>query len=188
MFKFSIQIKWTIVIIIYHVNEKVDLWNPRWVKVGLSGKHYLALHLQGKNLKEKEHEKKKKNKMRFSMNCESLVLISKKKKQRKSVDVKKSFSLNFWSFLVSSFGWNKILLFSTLSGHIIKCLLTAFEQAGQKNIWLSFRTHRPCCTSCIGYVLKPNIFLELSISIKVLLEWRRVTFIPSTKNFCKTVP
>lgn len=85
MFKFSIQIKWTIVIIIYHVNEKVDLWNPRWVEVGLSGKHYLTLskHLQGKNLKEKEHEKKKKNKMRFSMNCESLVLISKKKNKGK---------------------------------------------------------------------------------------------------------
>lgn len=98
MFKFSIQIKWTIVIIIYHVNEKVDLWNPRWVEVGLSGKHYLALHLQGKNLKEKEHEKKKKNKMRFSMNCESLVLISKKKKQRKSVDVKKIFFIEFLEF------------------------------------------------------------------------------------------
>ena len=85
MFKFSIQIKWTIVIIIYHVNEKVDLWNPQWVEVGLSGKHYLTLskHLQGKNLKEKEHEKKKKNKMRFSMNCESLVLISKKKNKGK---------------------------------------------------------------------------------------------------------
>ena len=187
MFKFSIQIKWTIVIIIYHVNEKVDLWNPRWVEVGLSGKHYLALHLQGKNLKEKEHEKKRKTRCVFQW-IVSLLFWYPKKKQRKSVDVKKSFSLNFWSFLVSSFGWNKILLFSTLSGHIIKCLLTAFEQAGQKNIWLSFSSHRPCCTLCIGYVLKPNIFLELSISIKVLLEWRRVTFIPSTKNFCKTVP
>ena len=177
-----------IVIIIYHVNEKVDLWNPWWVEVGLSGKHYLALHLQGKNLKEKEHEKKKEKQDAFLNELWVSCSDIQKKKQRKSVDVKKSFSLNFWSFLVSSFGWNKILLFSTLSGHIIKCLLTAFEQAGQKNIWLSFRTHRPCCTLCIGYVLKPNIFLELSISIKVLLEWRRVTFIPSTKNFCKTVP
>ena len=49
-------------------------------------------------------KKKKKKKLHFSMNCESLVLISEKKKQRKSVDVKKSFSLTFWSFLVSSFG------------------------------------------------------------------------------------
>lgn len=121
MFKFSIQIKWTIVIIIYHVNEKVDLWNPRWVEVGLSGKHYLALHLQGKNLKEKEHEKKKEKQVAFFNELWVSCSDIRKKKQRKSVDVKKSFSLTFWSFLVSSFGWNKILLFSTLSGYIIKC-------------------------------------------------------------------
>ena len=144
--------------------------------------------LTGQKLKGKRTWKKREKQDAFFNELWVSCSDIQKKKQRKSVDVKKSFSLNFWSFLVSSFGWNKILLFSTLSGHIIKCLLTAFEQAGQKNIWLSFRTHRPCCTLCIGYVLKPNIFLELSISIKVLLEWRRVTFIPSTKNFCKTVP
>ena len=154
------------------------------VRKTLSGPTLTGQKLKGK----RTWKKQEKQDAFFNELWVSCSDIQKKKKQRKSVDVKKSFSLNFWSFLVSSFGWNKILLFSTLSGHIIKCLLTAFEQAGQKNIWLSFRTHRPCCTLCIGYVLKPNIFLELSISIKVLLEWRRVTFIPSTKNFCKTVP
>lgn len=87
------------------------------VRKTLSGPTLTGQELKGK----RTWKKKKKNKLHFSMNCESLVLISEKKKQRKSVDVKKSFSLTFWSFLVSSFGWNKILLFSTLSGYIIKC-------------------------------------------------------------------
>ena len=85
MFKFSIQIKWTIVIIIYHVNEKVDLWNPRWVEVGLSGKHYLALHLQGKNLKEKEHEKKKRKTSCIFQWIVSLLFWYPKKKNKGKV-------------------------------------------------------------------------------------------------------
>ena len=98
MFKFSIQIKWTIVIIIYHVNEKVDLWNPRWVKVGLSGKHYLALHLQGKNLKEKEHEKKKEKQDAFFNELWVSCSDIQKKKTKEKCWCKKIFFIEFLEF------------------------------------------------------------------------------------------
>ena len=98
MFKFSIQIKWTIVIIIYHVNEKVDLWNPRWVEVGLSGKHYLALHLQGKNLKEKEHEKKKRKTSCIFQWIVSLLFWYPKKKTKEKCWCKKIFFIDFLEF------------------------------------------------------------------------------------------
>ena len=52
----------------------------------------------------------------------------------------------------------KLSKFSTLSGHMIKCLLTDFGQAGRVNIWLSIMTHGPRCAQSVCHDLQPNIF------------------------------
>ena len=49
----------------------------------------------------------------------------------------------------------KLSKFSTLSGHMIKCLLTDFGQAGRVNIWLSIMTHGPRCAQSVCHDLEP---------------------------------
>ena len=45
-----------------------------------------------------------------------------------------------------------------ISDHMIKCLLPELGRAGQENVWLSVRTHRPRCARSVRPDLEPNIF------------------------------
>lgn len=49
-------------------------------------------------------------------------------------------------------GWNKILKFSTLTDHMIKCFLTEWE-GRTGNIWLSVMTYGPRCTRSASHNL-----------------------------------
>ena len=48
--------------------------------------------------------------------------------------------------------------FSSVSSHIIKCLLTEFGGASAENIWLGVMKKRPRCARSVGHDPEPNIF------------------------------
>ena len=73
-------------------------------------------------------------------------------------------------YIASYLGWTKFSKFSTLSGHVIKWLLTNFCQAGRENIWLSVMTHRPRCAQSVYHDLEPNIFSMPSIWIIFIIS------------------
>ena len=50
------------------------------------------------------------------------------------------------------------LKFSTVSSHMIKCLLTEFGGASGENIWLGVMKKGPHCAQSVGYDPEPNIF------------------------------
>ena len=50
------------------------------------------------------------------------------------------------------------LKFSSVSGHMRKCLLTKFGGVSAENIWLGVMKKRPRCTRSVGHDPEPNIF------------------------------
>ena len=52
------------------------------------------------------------------------------------------------------------LKFSSVSGHMIKCLLTEFGRASAENIWLGVMKERPRCARSVGHDPEPSIFFR----------------------------
>ena len=50
------------------------------------------------------------------------------------------------------------LKFSSVSGHIIKCLLTEFGGASAENIWLGVMEKRSRCARSVGRDPEPSVF------------------------------
>ena len=74
----------------------------------------------------------------FLMNCDLFALT--RKTQRKIFLIVKYFLLfsRVRPCIASYYGWTKFSKFSTLSGHVIKCLLTDFGLAGRVNMLAAF--------------------------------------------------
>ena len=118
----------------------------------------------------------------FLMNCDLFALT--RKTQRKIFLTVKYFLLfsRVRPCIASYYGWTKFSKFSTLSGHVIKCLLTDFGLAGRVNMLAAFSPYImtssqnffPCVTfgqfslfliSPLGVVtLENNLYLHIVTS------------------------
>ena len=57
------------------------------------------------------------------------------------------------------------LKFSSVSGHVIKCLLTKFGGASANNIWLGVMKERPHFARSVGHDPEPNIFFRPALPL-----------------------